>query len=181
MHIVNMTGSSGPIVLANKIFRGNTAAGRQKLRYLSVPGPSHPVLRNNALTMPLNGIAATETGTLSTNAALFDPISLVPTRNSLLINAGTSNVTGGVDALDLLAHNRNHAGATDLGAIEGDAEYRLMDGFDRVAAEIPWDLANSAVSRPRRRPRRKTDGACPDAGRTNFTRSGLHQQRNFNS
>ncbi len=130
MHVVNMAGSTGPVVFANNLFHGNTAAGQQELRYMSPSGPSYVTLRNNAMTMPLNGVPQSETGTIAPTASMFDPITLVPTRNSLLVNNATTNVTGGLGTVDFLNHPRNSNGAPDIGAIEADAEYLLVNGFE---------------------------------------------------
>ena len=95
-----------------------------------MPGPSYLTLHSNALSTPLNGTAVNESGNIVMNASLFDPLTLVPKRDSLLVNAGYTNFNGGVGSYDLFNHIRNTAGAPDIGAIEADAEYLLVNGFD---------------------------------------------------
>jgi hypothetical protein len=130
IYAVNMAGSIGSVFFINNLFHDNTAPGQQELRYHSVPGPSFLTLHSNALGTPLNGIAANESGNIATNTAMFDPATLVPRRDSALINAGYSNFNGGVGNVDLLNHPRTSNGAPDIGAIEADAEYLLKDSFD---------------------------------------------------
>lgn len=130
IYAVNLAGSIGSIFFINNLFHANAAPGQQELRYASVPGPSYLTMHSNALSTPLNGTAVNESGNIVMNASLFDPLTLVPKRDSLLVNAGYTNFNGGVGSYDLFNHIRTTGTAPDIGAIEADAEYLLVNGFD---------------------------------------------------